>query len=402
MQDVYIFDAVRSPRGKGSAKKGALKDTKPLDLLSQLYDALEARNPLDDKVLDSIILGCVGQVGDQGANIAKISAVYQGWSDHIQGLTVNTFCSSALTAIGLATAQIQSGMSNLVIAGGIEMLSRVPMYADKGAWFSDPEVVEKSHFTSMGVAADLIASLEGFKRTDLDAYAVQSQQRAFAAQEKGYFDRSRIPVRNKAGKIILDQEECLRPQTTQKGLSSLEPLFKDKVTESIHKKIKERYPQLSELHHFHHLGSSPAMADGASLLLIGNLNIGKGLGLIPRAKIRALDFTACEPIIMLLGGQYSMEKAVQKTGLHMSDIDLHNFAEAFSATCLKYQRDLDIDPDRFNVNGGTMTMGHAQGASGAMITTNLLDELERRDLTYGVAGISGGAGLGAGIVIENV
>ena len=373
-----------------------------MDVLSQLYTALENRTNLDDKNLEGIILGCVGQVGDQGANIAKISAVYHGWGNHIDGATVNTFCSSALTAIGMATAKIRSGMSDMVIAGGIEMLSRVPMFADKGAWFSDKEVVENSHFTHMGVAADLIASLEGYNRIDLDAYAAQSHQRAAFATKNGHFKRSLIPVTNADGAVVLAQDECIRPQTSVESLATLNPIFGGHVTPSIRAKMKARYPNLDHLQHFHHVGNSPAMADGACMLLIGSLEKGKAMGLTPRAKIVAYDSTACEPIIMLLGGQISMEKAVKKAGLTMQDIDLHNFAEAFAVTCLKYQRDLNIDPNKFNVNGCTMTMGHAQGASGAMITTTLLDEMERRDVQFGVAGISGGAGLGAGIVIERM
>lgn len=400
--DTYIFDAIRTPRGKGSAKNGALKDIKPIHLLSQLYSALEERNHFDTTALEGIILGCVGQVGGQGANIAKISSVYHGWANHINGITVNTFCSSALTAIGLASAKIQSGMSDLLVAGGIEMLSSVPMFADKGAWFSDPEIIEATHFTQMGVAADLIASLEGFQQKELDAYAVQSHQRAVFATQNGHFKTSLIPIKNKNGEIILNHDECIRPQSTLESMSQLPPLFGKYLTPSIRQKIKERYPKLKRLEHVHHLGNSPAMADGACILLLGSLEKGKALGLTPRAKIRAFDSTACEPIIMLLGGQLSMEKAVKKAGLTMQDMDLHNFAEAFSATCLKYQRDLNINPDKFNVNGCTMTMGHAQGASGAMITTTLLDEMKRRNVQFGVAGISGGAGLGAGIVIERL
>lgn len=402
MPQAYIFDAVRTPRGKGSAKSGSLKAIKPIHLLSQLYTALEQRTNLSDKDIEGIILGCVGQVGDQGANIAKISAVYHGWEHHIDGATVNTFCTSALTAIGMATAKVHSGMSDMLVAGGVEMLSRVPMFADKGAWFADEEVVVQSAFTHMGVAADLIASIEGYQRADLDAYAVQSHQRAAHATQNGYFNASLIPVKNENGEIVLAQDECIRPQTTLEQLSAMQPIFEPHLTDSIRQKVKERYPTLEQFRHFHHVGNSPAMADGACLLLIGSLEKGRAMGLTPRAKILAYDNTACEPIIMLLGGQISMEKAVKKAGLSMQDMDLHNFAEAFAATCLKYQRDLEIDPVKFNVNGCTMTMGHAQGASGAMITTTLLDEMERRDVQFGVAGISGGAGLGAGIVIERV
>ncbi|MEO1262838.1 MAG: acetyl-CoA C-acyltransferase [Bacteroidota bacterium] len=400
--DTYIFDAVRSPRGKGSAKKGALKDIKPIDLLSQLYAALESRTGVKDQEVESVILGCVGQVGGQGSNLAKVSTLYHNWGHHIEGLTVNTFCTSALTAIGLAKAKINAGMSDLVIAGGIEMLSSVPMFADKGAWFSDDEVVQKTDFTHMGVSADLIASMEGFSREELDDYAIQSHQRAAHATENGYFFNDVIPVVNEKNETVLEHDECIRPMSSRDSMQRFEPVFGHFISAHISKKIKEKYPRLQQLRHVHHIGNSPTMADGASLLLMGSLEKGKALGLKPRAKIRAFDSTSCEPLIMLLGGQYSVQNAVEKAGLKMENIDLHNFAEAFSATCLKYQKDLNVAPGKFNVNGCTMSMGHAQGASGAMITTTLLGEMERRNVQFGVAGISGGAGLGAAVVLERM
>lgn len=402
MPDTYIFDAIRSPRGKGSAKKGALRNILPVDLLSQLYSALEERNGIDGSEIENLLLGCVGQVGEQGANLAKISTLYHGWGDQINGVSVNTFCSSALTAIGLGHAQIQAGMSDMLIAGGIEMLSQVPMFADKGAWFTHPEVVEKADYTLMGVSADLIASIEGFEVNELNAYAAQSHQRAANATAQGHFHKSLIPIKDEKGNIVLDKDECIRPETSEDLLAQLPPLFEQYTSDSILAKIAERYPDLSSLRHLHNLGTSPAMADGASLLLMGSLEKGKSLGLTPRARIKAFDSTSCEPLIMLLGGQYSALNAIKKVQLKVQDIELHNFAEAFSASCLKYQRDLDIDPEIFNVNGGTMTMGHAQGASGAMISTTLLEEMERRDMELGLAAISGGAGLGAAVILERV
>ncbi|MEL6255108.1 MAG: acetyl-CoA C-acyltransferase [Bacteroidota bacterium] len=400
--EAYIFDAVRSPRGKGSAKKGALKDVKPIDLLSQLYAALEKRNELDSKEIDAVILGCVGQLGGQGADIAKVSTLYHGWGDHIEGMTVNTFCSSGMTAISLAAAKIASGLSDMVVAGGIEMLSQVPMFSDKGSWFADPEVAEKTGYTMMGVSADLIANIEGFQPEELNAYAVQSHQRAAKATENGFFKNSLIPIKDEEGNTVLGFDECIRPQTSLEGLNQLEPIFAAYTSGSIKQKIKDKYPAVRELEHRHTLGNSPSMADGACVLLVGSLEKGKALGLTPRAKIRAFDSTACEPIIMLLGGQHSAQNAIKKGELSISDIGLHNFAEAFSATCLKYQRDLKVEAERFNVNGGTMTMGHAQGASGAMISTTLLEEMERRDEQFGLASISGGAGLGAALLLERL
>jgi len=400
--EAYIFDAVRSPRGKGSAKKGSLRNIKPVQLLSQLYRALEERNTLDAKEIEAVILGCVGQVGGQGADIAKVSSLYHGWGDHIEGMTVNTFCSSGMTAISLAAAKVASGMSDMVVAGGIEMLSQVPMFSDKGAWFADTEVAEKTGYTMMGVSADLIANIEGFKEEELNAYAVQSHKRAATATENGYFKKSLIPIKDEEGNTALAYDECIRPETTLEGLNQLEPIFESYTSPSIRQKIKEKYASIDELTHLHTIGNSPSMADGACVLLIGSLEKGRALGLTPRAKIRAFDSTACEPIIMLLGGQFSAQNAIKKAGLNVSDIGLHNFAEAFSASCLKYQRDLEVDPDRFNVNGGTMTMGHAQGASGAMISTTLLEEMERREEQFGLASISGGAGLGAALLLERM
>lgn len=400
--EVYVFDAVRSPRGKGHREKGALREVKPVDLLSQLYDALEKRNGINGSDIQSVILGCVGQVKGQGADIAKISTLYHGWGDHIEGMTVNTFCSSGMTAIGLAYAKVKAGLNDMIVAGGIEMLSQVPMFADKGAWFSDPQVAAKTGYTMMGVSADLIASIEGFSFEALNKYAVQSHERAENATKNGYFNNSLIPIRDTAGEILLDKDECIRGHTNLEKLNQLPPVFEAFTTPQIRAKISQTYPRLRQLEHLHTMGTSPTMADGASLLLVGRLEKGQALGLQPKARIRSFDSTACEPLIMLLGGQLSAEKAVAKEGLEVKDIGLHNFAEAFSASCLKYQRDLAVDPDCFNVNGGTMTMGHAQGASGAMITTTLLTEMERRDTQFGVASISGGAGLGAAVVVERV
>lgn len=400
--EVYVFDAVRSPRGKGHAEKGALRAIRPVDLLSQLYGALEERNAITGKDVEAVILGCVGQVKGQGANIAKISSLYHGWGGHIDGMTVNTFCSSGMTAIGLAYAKVKAGLNDMLVAGGVEMLSQVPMFADKGAWFSDPEVVHKTGYTMMGVSADLIASMEGFSFEALNQYAVQSHQRAENATKNGYFDNSLISIKDATGNIILEVDECIRGNTSLEKLNSLPPVFEAFTTPQIREKISQTYPRLQQLEHLHTVGTSPAMADGASMLLVGTLDKGEALGLEPMARICSFDSTACEPIIMLLGGQLSAEKAIQKAGLENKHIGLHNFAEAFSSSCLKYQRDLEVDPNIFNVNGGTMTMGHAQGASGAMITTTMLDEMERRGTQFGVASISGGAGLGAALVLERV
>ncbi len=401
MIEAYIFDAIRTPIGKGS-KSGALSQIKPVELLSQLYSALEQRNAIQSTHIEAVALGCVGQIGEQGANIAKISTLYHGWSHHIDGFTINGFCTSALTAIGLATAKVRSGMNAMVIAGGVEMLSQVPMFADKGSWFNDTIVSEKSNFTHMGVSADLIASLEGFSREQLDNYALQTHNRAASANEKGYFQPSLIPVTDHQNNPVLSNDECIRPDLNHQQISQLKPLFEDYLTTSIRDKIKQRYPQLKKLQHLHHQGNSPVLADAASMVLIGSLQRGKALGLTPKAKIKAYASTSCEPIIMLLGGQQAIQNAIEQAGLQIKDIDLHFYAEAFSATCLKYQRDLAVDNHQFNPNGGTLALGHAQGSSGGMLTATLIDEMKRQDIQFGVTGISGGAGIGAGLVIENI
>ena len=402
MRETYIFDAVRSPRGKGHAEKGSLRNIKPIDLLSQLYTAIESRNDLDSSQLDLLILGCVGQVKDQGSNIAKISAIYHGWDDNIEGISINTFCTSAMTAIGLGMAKINSGMADLAIVGGIEMLSQVPMFADRGMWFADPVVSEKTGFTMMGVSADLIASQEKFSSQELDEYAVLSHHRAAGATANGTFKRSIISIQDEQGEIILKHDECIRGGLTVEKLNAMPSIFEAHLTSSVKKKVNALYPNLDQIKHLHSIGTSPSMADGASILLVGSKEKGEELGLTPIAKIKSFDSTSCEPIIMLLGGQLSAKNAIRKAGLTMNDIGRHNFAEAFSATCLKYQRDFNISSEIFNVNGCTMSMGHAQGASGAMITTTLLDEMHKSGINHGVASISGGAGLGGAVVLEQV
>jgi acetyl-CoA C-acetyltransferase len=399
--EAYILDVIRTPRGAAKAN-GALQPVKPIDLIAMLYRELQERSGLDSAAVDDIVLGCVTQTGEQGANIARIAALYAGWDDAIPGVTLNRFCASGLDAINYAALKVSSGLEQLVVAGGVESVSRVPMFSDAGAWFADPQVSAATRFVHMGVAADLLATLESFERAELDAYAVQSHQRAARARDSGAFARSLVPVRDLDGGVLLDRDELIRDDMSLERLARLEPSFAALGAEGADQLALERYPQIMQLRHLHHRGNSPALADGAAVALVGDRAKADQLGLRPRARIRSFANHAVEPILMLTAAQAATERALQRAGLTVDDIDLFEFNEGFAATVLKFLRDLRIDPERLNVNGGTIAMGHALGATGGMLIATLLDELERRDLQFGLAAISGGAGLGVATVIERV
>jgi acetyl-CoA C-acetyltransferase len=399
--DAYILDAVRTPRG-AAKKTGALASVKPIDLLAALYRALEQRSGLDTALVDDVVLGCATQTGEQGANIARISALYAGWSERVSGTTLNRFCCSGLDAINYAALKVSSGLERLVVAGGVESASRVPMFGDNGAWFADPLVRERTGFVHMGVAADLVATLEGFDRAELDAYAVESHQRAAHARDAGHFAPSLVPVCGPDGQLLLDRDELIRSDTSAEKLAAFEPSFAEFGAQGMDALALARYPQIDQLRHLHHRGNSPALADGASLLLIGNQAQAEALGLRPRARIRAFANAACEPVIMLAAAQAATQQAIANAGLTLAQIDRFEFNEGFAAPVLKLQRDLGISPERLNVNGGTIAMGHALGATGGMLIATLLDELERSGLRFGVAAIMGGAGLGTATLIERV
>ena len=398
--EAFIYDFVRTPIGRGHPEKGALKDLRPLDLVLQLIKSLEQRNDLDKACINEMILGNVGQVGDQGGNLAKICLSYYGW-DNVPGFTINSYCSSGMVAVELATAKTRAGLNEMSLAGGVEMLSRVPMFADQSPLYTQKDYQEATRFTQMGVAADLIATIEGISREELDHYAVLSHKRAAHAREKGYFDSSLIPIVKSDGNSALAIDENIKPQSTTEILANFEPLFASAVTPFVRERVGKQYLGKQPLKHFHHVGNSPNMADGASILLVGNSEKGKNLGLKPRAKIHHVTSKAVEPLIMLTGGQQSVTAVLDKSKFSIKDIDVHYYAEAFSSSCVKYLRDLNIDIDRFNPNGGTMSMGHAQGASGATLTGMLLEELERTDQEIGIASISGLA-QGTAIIIQRV
>lgn len=396
--DTYVIDSVRTPRGKGR-EGGGLAEVKPIDLLGGLYDALEDRNDVPLERIDDIVLGCVTQTGEQGADLARISALYAGWPESVSGVTLNRFCASGLDAVNMAAAKTSSGMEGLVVAGGVESISRVPMFSDEGAWFSDPDVARKTRFVQMGFAADVVATLEELGREALDAYAVQSHRRAAAATEEGRFDGTLVPVLDEDGEVVLDVDELIRPDSTVEAISGFDPAFADERSEAF---AKEVYTDVDQIRHLHHRANSPSLADGAGLSLLANRQAVEDLDLEPRARIRAWANASVEPVVMLTACEAAAQLALDHADMTFEDIDLVEINEAFAAVPVKFQRDHDIDPERFNVNGGIISMGHAMGATGQMLLATVIDELERRDLETALVAISGGAGLGSATVIERV
>ncbi len=395
-----VVEAIRTPRGKAKPT-GGLAGIPPLDLVTQLLHELQERTGLDPADVDDVIIGCATQAGEQGGNIAKTAALMAAWPASIPGLTINRFCASGLDAVNLAAAKVASGQADVVIAGGVESVSRVPMFADDGPLYSDPRVRETAGFVHMGVAADLVASLEGFSRDELDAYGVESHRRAAAAWDEGHFDRAlAIPV-DAGGTSPLSTDEHVRRNASLEQAAAMEPAFAALGASGQDALALRRYPELTEVRHVHHRANSPSLADGAGLVLVASETACIRLGLPVRALVRAAATHSVEPVIMLTAGQAAAQKAVAMAGLHLDDIALVEFAEAFAALCLKFQRDLGIGPDRFNVNGGTIAMGHAFGATGAILVATLLDELERRGDRLGIVGISGAAGLGVATVFES-
>jgi acetyl-CoA C-acetyltransferase len=400
--EAYIYDIVRSPRGRGN-DKGALIGQTPTYLLCELLQGLRQRNHLDTKLVEDIILGCVTQTLEQGANIAKTAAQHSGYGDHVTGVTLNRFCGSGLEAINQAAAYIASGCSELILAGGIESMSRVPMGADGGAVAYDPTVAMKGHFIPQGVSADLIATKYGYSRNDVDAFAVASQIRAAHAQANNYFDKSLIPVNDINGLLLLGRDENVRGETTLASLAKLKPAFAalgelggfDAVA-------LDKYPEVEGINHVHHAGNSSAIVDGAAIAMIGSKAVGEKLGLRPRARIRSLATVGTEPTIMLLGPAPSARKALAKAGMNIGDIDLFEVNEAFAAIVLRFMDDLGVSHDKVNVNGGAIALGHPLGATGCMITATLLDELERRDLSTGLATLCIGGGMGIATIIERI
>jgi acetyl-CoA C-acetyltransferase len=401
MTEALIFDALRTPRGKGKAD-GALHSVKPVNLVGGLLAALQQRMGLDTSQVDDIVLGCVTPIGDQGADIAKTAALIADWDVSVAGVQLNRFCASGLEAVNLAAMKVRSGFEDLVVAGGVESMSRVPMGSDGGAWALDPQSNLQGHFTPQGIGADLIATLEGFSREDVDAFALHSQQKAARARADGSFNKSLVAVRDQNGIVLLDHDEFIRADSTLEGLGKLKPSFEAMGQMGFDATALRVYSHVERINHVHTPGNSSGIVDGAALMLIGSEAKGQALGLQPRARIVATAVTSTDPTIMLTGPAPATRKALVKAGLRVEDIDLFEVNEAFASVVLKFIKDMAIDPDKVNVNGGSIAMGHPLGATGCAILGTLLDELEARHLRYGLATLCVGGGMGIATVIERL
>jgi acetyl-CoA C-acetyltransferase len=401
--DAFIYEAIRTPRGRGK-QTGSLHGTKPISLVVGLIDELRSRHPgLDPKTIDDIVLGVVSPVGEQGADIARTAALVAGLPDTVAGVQLNRFCASGLEAVNTAAVKVRSGWDHLVLAGGVESMSRVPMGSDGGAWMSDPETGYETYFVPQGIGADLIATIEGFSRTDVDAYAVQSQERAAKAWSGGHFAKSVVPVRDRNGLPLLDHDEHMRPESTVESLAGLKPSFAG-IGEmgGFDAVALQKYHWVEKIDHVHHAGNSSGIVDGAALVLVGSEDAGHAAGLTPRARIVATATTGSDPTIMLTGPVPATQKVLASAGMTTADIDIFEINEAFASVVLKYTKDLELDPELVNVNGGAIAMGHPLGATGAMLVGTVVDELERRDARRALVTLCIGGGMGVATIIERV
>ncbi|RLV10275.1 acetyl-CoA acetyltransferase [Streptomyces griseocarneus] len=401
--EAYVYDAIRTPRGRGKAN-GALHGTKPVDLVVGLVHEMRRRFPgLDPAAIDDIVLGVVSPLGDQGSDIARIAAIAAGLPDTVAGVQENRFCASGLEAVNMAAAKVRSGWEDLVLAGGVESMSRVPMGSDGGAWFADPMTNFEVGFVPQGIGADLIATLGGFTRHDVDAFASLSQERAAQAVKEGRFERSVVPVRDRSGLVVLDHDEHVRPGTTPETLAGLKPSF-EAIGEAggFDAVALQKYHWVEKIDHVHHAGNSSGIVDGASLVAIGSREVGERYGMTPRARIVSAAVSGSEPTIMLTGPAPACRKALAKAGLTIDDIDLVEMNEAFAAVVLRFAHDMDLSLDKVNVNGGAIALGHPLGATGAMLLGTVIDELERRDQRYGLVTLCVGGGMGIATVVERL
>ncbi|MFJ7946974.1 acetyl-CoA C-acetyltransferase [Streptomyces sp. NPDC096354] len=401
--EAFVYDAIRTPRGRGKAN-GALHGTKPIDLVVGLIHEIRNRFPgLDPAAIDDIVLGVVSPLGDQGSDIARIAAIAAGLPDSVAGVQENRFCASGLEAVNLAAAKVRSGWEDLILAGGVESMSRVPMGSDGGAWAMDPMTNYETGFAPQGVGADLIATIEGFSRRDVDEFAALSQERAAEAWKDGRFARSVVPVKDRNGLVVLDHDEHMRPGTTADSLAALKPSFAT-IGEmgGFDAVALQKYHWVEKIDHVHHAGNSSGIVDGAALVAIGNKETGERYGLTPRARIVSAAVSGSEPTIMLTGPAPATRKALAKAGLTIDDIDLVEINEAFAGVVLRFARDMGLSLDKINVNGGAIALGHPLGATGAMILGTLIDELERQDKRYGLATLCVGGGMGVATVIERL
>jgi acetyl-CoA C-acetyltransferase len=403
MSEAYIYEAIRTPRGRGKAN-GSLHGVKPISLVTGLIDELRTRHPgLDPALIDDLILGVVTPVGDQGAVIAKTAAIAAGLPDTVGGTQINRFCASGLEAVNLGAQKVRAGWDRLILAGGVESMSRVPMGSDGGAWAMDPETAYGTYFVPQGIGADLIATTEGFTRDDVDAYAAQSQERAAAAWSGGRFSKSVVPVKDRNGIVLLDHDEHMRPGTTAESLGKLNPSFAG-IGEmgGFDAVALQKYHWVERIDHVHHAGNSSGVVDGAALVLVGDERVGAEIGLTPRARVVATAISGADPTIMLTGPTPATRKVLDTAGLRPEDIDVWELNEAFAAVVLKWVRDLDLDLAKVNVNGGAIAMGHPLGATGAMILGTVVDELERSGGRYGLVTLCIGGGMGLATIIERV
>ncbi len=401
MTEVYIFDAVRTPRGKGK-KDGSLHQATPIWLLRTLLQALQQRNQLDTSLVDDVVLGCVTPVGEQGSDIARTAVLDAGWAQSVGGVTLSRFCASGLEAVNLAAAKVMSGMEDMVVAGGVESMSRWAMGSDGGAWYMDPRVNTATGFVPQGISADLVASLERFSRQDLDAFAAESHRRAAQAQAEGRFARSVVAVKDLNGMTWLDRDETIRPGTSVESLAKLNPSFEMMGAMGFDSMALDKYTTVEKILHHHHAGNSSGIVDGAALMLLGSKAAGEKSGLKPRARVRMCSIIGSEPTIMLTGPTPACRKALAKAGMAASDIDLWEINEAFATVPMKTARDLGVSLDRVNVNGGAIAMGHPLGATGAIILGTALDELERTGQSTALATLCVGGGMGIATIIERV
>ena len=402
MTDAFILDAVRTPRGRGRPD-GSLHPITPVQLAAQTLAALRDRNNLDTKLVDDVTLGCVTPVMEQGADIARVAALVAGYDESVPGKQLNRFCASGLESVNTAAAQVMSGSSDMAIGGGVESMSRVPMGSDGGAWAIDPRVAWQQYFVPQGISADLIATLDGYTRETVDAYAVESQRRAAYAQQAGHFDRSIIAVKDAIGEVALAKDEYLRPGTTMDDLAKLKPAFTQMGEDAGFDAVAiMRYPQVETINHVHTAGNSSGIVDGAAAMLVGSKKAARKAGINPRARIVGFASIGSEPTIMLTGPAAASRRVLKRCGMKTSDIDLWEINEAFASVVLRFMRDMELSPDKVNVNGGAIALGHPLGATGAIVLNIALDELERRNLSTALVTLCIGAGMGTATIIERV
>lgn len=399
--EAYIYDHVRTPRGKGRPD-GALHEVTSVQMATQLLEAIRDRNNLDTSLLDDVILGMAQPVGEQGGVLARAAVLQAGYAQTVAGQQIHRFCASGLDAVSLIAAQVHSGMIQAGIGGGVESMSRTVMGYDSGAWTSDPAVAYHNHYAPQGIGADIIATLDGFSREDVDRFAVESQRKAANAWENGYFKKSIVPVRDVLGEVLLDHDEHMRPGTTVESLAKLKPAFEGFGKGGFEAVAKAKYPQIEQLDYVHHGGNSSGIVDGAGIVLVGSKAFGERAGLKPRGRLRAYANIGSEPTIMLTAPAACSDKALKNAGMERKDIDLWELNEAFASVVMRFQNVMDIPDDKINVNGGAIAMGHPLGATGAMILGTVLDELERRDKETGLITLCAANGLGTAAIIERV